>query len=751
MAFVKNIFDKNFIEYASYVIRSRAIPDLEDGLKPVQRRIMHTLFQIDDGRMHKVAGVVGDCMKYHPHGDLSIGAALVVLANKGIFIERQGNFGNIFTGDGASASRYIECCVHPLAKKFLYNPNITEYIPSYDGRGKEPIVFRAKIPVVLIGGAEGIAVGMSTKILPYNLKEVIDAEIKALKNEPFEIYPDVPTGGLIDVSNYNDGNGKIITRAKFDMSDEKRIVITELPVDTTSKELLDSIDTAYKNGKIKISSVEDFTTDHCEIEIKLPRGVYAKDIEKTLYACTACEKSIACQMLVIKDNMPVAMTATEIIKYYAQKLIGIIKDELEFERGSLTEELHLRTLERIFIEERIYKSIEQMKTAETVVKAVKDGFIPFKDELIREVTDEDVDHLLKIPIRRISLFDINKNREQVKEINARLKEIARRLKHLTECAIEYLEGMLEEIKSFTKLDSKKDPRAIDSKLFARQTKITKFSKIDVKDAVSHDISLRYDDNSGYLGTNVSGGREIMKVGPYDRIIALRRTGVYTIFDVPQKVFVDKNMWFCGNAEKEKLNKVLFTIFYRDPETKYVFIKRCRIEQYIMNRDYVIIPDGMELLHVDTREKFSFTLKYEPKPRLKILSETFKAQSFEEKGLKAQGVRLAAKETDSIEIEPDKQMTSIQGELDLGQDEIEKAPVKSALATMEAKRTVKQAEKPQTKVSSISKAGTKPKAKSALATMETKPAAKAKTEAKPKTSAAATKKAAKTPSKDPKKK
>ncbi|MDE5776022.1 MAG: DNA topoisomerase IV subunit A, partial [Treponemataceae bacterium] len=230
MAFVKNLFDKNFIEYASYVIRDRAIPDLEDGLKPVQRRIMHTLFRMDDGRFQKVANVVGECMKYHPHGDSSIGGALVVLANKGVFIERQGNFGNMFTGDGASAPRYIECRVHPLAKEFLVtNPHITKYIPNYDGRSTEPEVYRAKIPVALVIGAEGIAVGMSTKILPYNLREILQAEIKALKNEPFEIFPDVPTGGLIDVSNYNDGTGKIISRAKFDMSDEKKIVITELP------------------------------------------------------------------------------------------------------------------------------------------------------------------------------------------------------------------------------------------------------------------------------------------------------------------------------------------------------------------------------------------------------------------------------------------------------------------------------------------------------------------------------------------
>lgn len=650
MAFVKNLFDKNFIEYASYVIRDRAIPDLEDGLKPVQRRIMHTLFTIDDGRMHKVASVVGDCMKFHPHGDASIGGALVVLANKGIFIARQGNFGNMYTGDEASATRYIECCVHPIAKKFLYNPDITEYIPSYDGRNKEPVVFRAKIPVVLVGGAEGIAVGMSTKILPYNFKEVIDAEIKALRGEDFEIFPDVPTGGLIDVSNYNDGNGKIITRAKFDMSDEKRIVITELPVDTTSKDLLDSIDSAYKAGKIKISSVEDFTTDHCNIEIKLPRGVYAKDVEKALYAYTACEKSISCQMLVIKDNMPVAMTATEVIKYYAKKLTVIIKDELEFERASLTEELHARTLERIFIEERIYKKIEMMKTAESVNRAVKEGFVPFKNELVHEVSDDDVDRLLKIPIRRISLFDINKNKDQVAAINARLKEIARRLKHLTDCAVEYLDSVLEEMKNYTALDPKKDPRAVDPKLMERQTTITSFSAVNAKEIVKRDIPLRYDDK-GYLGTSVSAGKEVIKVTPYDRILIVRKSGIWSVCDVPDKLFVDTGMWFCNYADKDVIGKILFTIIYRDPKTKFCFIKRCRIAGWIMNRDYSFVPDGMEVLHVDSRDKFKFTMRFVKKPRIKISEQEYKASSYEEKGLKANGVRLESREVESVSVEP----------------------------------------------------------------------------------------------------
>ena len=638
MAFVKNLFDKNFIEYASYVIRDRAIPDLEDGLKPVQRRIMHTLFEVNDGLFQKVQFVVGRTMKYHPHGDASIYGALVNLANKEIFIEKQGNFGNKYTGDGASAGRYIECRVHPLAKEFLVtNKEITHYVPNYDGRDLEPEVYRSKLPVTLLIGAEGIAVGMSTKILPYNLKEVLEAEIKCLKGEKFSILPDVSTGGLIDVSNYKDGNGKIITRAKFDTSDEKRIIITELPLDTNAKGLLESIDSAYKAGKIKISSVDNFTTDHCNIEIKLPRGVYSKDVIDALYAYTDCEKTIACSMLVIKDNMPVVMTATEIIKYYAQKLTAIIKDELEFEKRKLTDELHLRTLERIFVEERIYKEIENKRTAETVAKAVKDGFKPFKDELIREVSDEDVEHLLQIPIRRISLFDIQKNREQVKAIKDRLKEINRRLKDLTGCAIEYLDGMLDKFKK------------IAPELLKRNTTVAKFSATDVKEVARQDLSLRYDEK-GYLGINVSGGSELMKVSPYDRIIYVRKNGMYTITDVPDKLFIDKGMWFCALADKEKLPKVLFTVIFKDPETGYASIKRCRIPSWIMNRDYFLAPDGMEVLHIDTREKFTFTLNYVKKPRVKITEEKFKAQDFEEKGLKTLGVRLSAHEVESIKVD-----------------------------------------------------------------------------------------------------
>jgi len=632
MDYIKSLFNRNFLEYASYVIRDRAIPDLEDGLKPVQRRILHTLFEMDDGKFHKVANVVGSCMKYHPHGDSSIGGALVVMANKGLFIERQGNFGNIFTGDGASAARYIECRATSLAKDLMYNPDITKYVPSYDGRNKEPTAFRAKLPIVLLLGAEGIAVGMSTFILPHNVREVIEAEKNFLSGKSFKLYPDFPTGGLVDVSQYADGQGKVLVRAKLDTSDEKRILIRELPFGSTTESIIASIENAARSGKIKVSEINDFTTDKVEIEIKLQRGVYANDALDALYAFTECEKAISCNLLVIKDNNPVQMTVTEIIEDHSRRLVRILKEELELEKVNLTDRLHMRTLERIFIEERIYKRIETMKTADGVIKAVMKGFEPFASELIREVTEDDIEHLLKIPIRRISLYDINKNREEVAVINARIKEINRLLKNLTAYAISVLDGILAKL----------TPEDLE-----RKTQLARFTKVDVKEAVTRDTSLRYDDFTGYLGTGVSGGTEVLKVTPYDRILVMRKTGMYAVMDVPEKVFVDRGMLYCGFSDKEDLAKVLFTVIYRDPKTGYPYIKRCRIGGCIMNRDYFIVPDGAEILYADTRDKFEFTVHYAPRPRIKTLEQTFRARDYAEKGLKALGVRLAAREAVSV--------------------------------------------------------------------------------------------------------
>ena len=632
MDYIRSLFNRNFLEYASYVIRDRAIPDLEDGLKPVQRRILHSLFEMDDGKFHKVANVVGHCMKYHPHGDASIGNALVVLANKELFIDRQGNFGNVITGDSASAARYIECRATPLAKELFYNPDITTYTPSYDGRNREPVSFRAKLPIVLLTGAEGIAVGMSTKIMPHNIREVIEAEKLCLSGKSFSLFPDFYNGGFMDVSGYEDGLGKILVRAKLDTSDEKRIVIREIPYGTTTESLIASIENAARSGKLKISEINDYTTDTVEIELKLQRGVYSNDVVDALYAFTDCEQSISCNLLVIRDNMPVLMTVTDVVKDQAKRLVSILKEELVLEKEHLTDKLHMRTLERIFIEERIYKRIETMKTAEGVINAVLKGFEPFRAELIRDVTADDVDRLLKIPIRRISLYDINKNREEVAAINARIKEINRLLKNLVEYAISVLNAILEKI-------------PVES--MDRRTKITSFTKVDVKEAVTRNLSLKYDRSTGYLGTAVTTGTEIMKVSPYDRIVILRKSGVYTVLDVPEKLFVDKGMWFCGLSDKDVLSRILFTIVYKDGKTGYPCIKRCRIEGYILNRDYLIVPDDAKVLLVGTKDALVFTVKYTPKPRIKTRSQVFTAKDFREKGLKAQGVRLASREVSSV--------------------------------------------------------------------------------------------------------
>jgi len=636
MAFIKNLFDRNFLEYASYVIKDRAIPDLEDGLKPVQRRILHSLFEMDDGKFHKVANVTGHCMKYHPHGEASINPALVVLANKELFIDRQGNFGNLFTGDDASAPRYIECRVTPLAKDIFYNPKLTTWADSYDGRNREPVLFPAKIPVVLVMGVEGIAVGMSTKILPHNVIEVLEAEIACLTGKKFELYPDFPTGGYVDVSEYADGNGKVLVRAKMDTSDPKRILITELPFGSTTESLINSIDSAARNGRIKIMGINDFTTDKVEIEIKLARGVYAQETVDALYAFTECEQSISVNLLVIKNGLPAVMTVTEIIKYHAKQLVKILTKELELEKKELLDKLHLRTLERIFIEERIYKAIEKMKTAKGVQDAVLAGFNPFLKEIgPRKITDDDVEHLLRIPIRRISLYDINKAREEMEQIQARIKEINSHLKNITAYSVSYLKGIITKIKANEEIGRG-----------ARKTLVGEFDKVIAKEVVKRDVELRYDSKSGYLGTNVSGAK-IAEVSPYDRILAIRKNGMYTVMDLSEKAFIGADAWFIGAADKDILSKTIFTIIYKEKDTGYPCIKRCVIEGWIMNKDYFLVPDGAEIMHIDIKPKFIFTVKYKPKPRLKVLSENFKAQDYNVRGLKAGGIRLSAKEAERV--------------------------------------------------------------------------------------------------------
>lgn len=628
MAYVHKLFNDNFLEYASYVIKDRAIPHLDDGLKPVQRRIIHSLLEMDDGKFHKVANVVGHCMKYHPHGDASIYAALVNIAQKDLLIDKQGNFGNIFTGDEASAARYIECRLLPLAKDILHNPEITEYTDSYDGRNREPVVFPAKVPLILVHGAEGIAVGMATKTLPHNFHEVLNALKAALQGQEFQLLPDFPTGGLMDASGYADGQGNVVLRAKLDTSDDKRILIRELPYGTSTADLISSVEAAAKKGKIKIAGISDFTTGEVEIEVKLPRGVYTKEVVDALYAFTSCQITHQVNLLVIKDHLPTQMTVTQVIQHHAKQLVEILKKELELEQRKLLDRLHARTLERIFIEERIYKKIEEEKSKEGVDQAVRVGFEPFKKELIRPIQDEDIERLLQIPIRRISLYDINKNRQEVEEINRRLKEIKHHLAHLTEYALGFLDGLLKKTAG----------------QFPRRTKVSSFKKIDVKDVILRDKKLRYDKATGYLGWGLSSGDIKLEVSELDKVLVMKKDGTYKVFKAPEKLFVGKSVIWVGSADKDDLAKVTFTMLYRGKESGYIYIKRFQIEGYIMEKEYDLLPEGAVFLKMTTRENMIIRLEYKQKSLMRVLDETFPIKNYLVKGSKAGGVRLTTKET-----------------------------------------------------------------------------------------------------------
>ena len=637
MSHVSKIFDENFIEYASYVIRDRAIPDLLDGFKPVQRRIIHTLLEMDDGRYHKVANVVGATMKYHPHGDASIYEALVNLTNCNLFIEGQGNFGNFLTGDGAAAGRYIECRLLPLAKKVLYSPEITEYIDSYDGRNREPVVFPAKLPVVVVQGTSGIAVGMKTDILPHNLLEVIDAQEAVLRGEEIALYPDFPGGGIVDVSAYDDGCGFVSVRARLDVSDPKKIIITELPYGVTSEQMIDSIEDAAKKGKLHIASINDFTADTANIEINLQRNTYTKDMVDALYAYTKCENKISVNPIVIVDDLPKVMPITEMVRFHARHLIDTLTQELHIERGHLVDRLHARTLERIFIEERIYKRIENKNTQEAVNKAVITDFKPFAAELVRELDDDDVERLLKIPIRRISLFDIEKNRSDIEEINAAIAACDEHLAHIVEYALSYLEDL---------------KASIDQDLWKRKTEIGSFGITDAKQIAVRNLELRYDEATGYIGTNMKTGEPLIKVSSYDKIFYMKKDGSYRVINVSDKEFIGtEGIFYINYAEKELLQNVVFTMIFREKESKFYFINRFLITSFITGKLYSILPQGnYKLVKLAIFPNAVITAKYKPGCGYRVMEETFRFADFPvRKTPQTNGIKIITKQLASLTL------------------------------------------------------------------------------------------------------
>ncbi len=640
MSQADKLYRNYFLEYASYVVRDRAIPDLVDGFKPVQRRIMHTLFEMDDGRFMKVANVVGAAMKYHPHGDSSIYEALVNLANAELFIEKQGNYGNFLTGDGAAAGRYIECRLKPFAKKVLYNPEITEYADSYDGRNKEPVVFPAKIPVVVIQGTMGIAVGMSTMILPHNLFEVLEAEKKALRGEDFEIYPDFPGGGIMDVSEYNDGMGKIAVRARLNAEDPKKLVIEELPYGVTSDAMIASIEKANAAGRLKIASISDYTAEKAQIEICWQRGVYSQDMIDVLYATTDCEKKISVNPLVIVDGLPKAVPVTEMIRFHAKHLVEVLQAELENDRKHLLERLRARTLERIFIEERIYKRIETEKTAEAVRSTIVEGFVPFMSEVGGEpLTDEDIERLLKIPIRRISLFDIEKNKAEISEIEGGIKEIDYHLSHI----IEYAEDCLTELEGM-----------VDREAFSRRTEISSFQTLNVRQVAVRNLDIRYDQETGYLGTNIKTGESLLKVSPFDKVFYMKTNGEYRVVAVQDKVFIGtEGIFYINYGDKEIISKEIFTVIYRDRiRDKNVYqIKRFRISSFTTDKVYSVVSgEKAKVKKMSLWPSAIISMKFKPGYGYKILEDTVRFADFPVyKSPSAAGQKLTGKELQSLSL------------------------------------------------------------------------------------------------------
>ena len=622
MAYIDRLYDNYFLEYASYYIKDRAIPHIDDGLKPVQRRILHALHKIDDGKFHKVANVVGQTMQYHPHGDQSIYGALVVLANKDLFIEKQGNFGNIFTGDEAASARYIECRLTPLAKQVLFNKELTGYVDSYDGRNQEPVVFPAKIPVLLAQGAEGIAVGMATKILPHNLIELLEAQIAYLQDRPFQLRPDFPTSGLADFSAYNDGNGKVLVRARLDASDPKRIVIRELAFGTTTEQLIASIEDAVRKNKIKIGAISDYTAENVEIEIKLPRGTYTEEVVDALYAFTDCELSISANLMLINEhNQPQVLSATEVLQHNVDRLVDILKAELRLEADQLNDRLHAKTLEQIFIENRIYKAIEEQTTTAKVALAVRTGLWPFAPQIKREITDDDIETLLKIPIRRISRYDINRAQKEMKEIRARLRQIEKHLDSIIPYAISFIQSLVDKYRD----------------QFPRRTKIVEIKRVDVRSAANRNLKLRYDKKTGYLGHQING-TPLFDVSLYDSVVAIRKDGTYSVVHAPDKLFVGKGMLHCGLIDKD----LVFSIVYKD-KAGASYIKRCTIDKFILGRSYDLVPAECKVLKLTTDSDKKIALAYKPKPRLRKLNEVFPIGQYPVRGLRAGGIRLTTKE------------------------------------------------------------------------------------------------------------
>lgn len=560
-----------FLDYASYVILERAVPAIEDGFKPVQRRIMQSMKDLDDGRYNKVANIVGHTMQYHPHGDASIGDAMVQIGQKDLLIDTQGNWGNILTGDGAAAPRYIEARLSKFALEVVFNPKVTHWQASYDGRKKEPINLPVKFPLLLTQGAEGIAVGLSTKVLPHNFNELIDASIKHLQGKSFKILPDFPTGGIMDASDYNDGmrGGRIRTRAKIDQLDKNTLVITEIPFGTNTSTLIDSILRANDKGKIKIRKVEDNTAAEVEILIHLPSNISPDKTIDALYAFTACESSVSPLGCVIEDNKPLFIGVTEMLRRSTDRTVDLLKQELEIQLNELEEQWHFASLERIFIENRIYRDIEEEETWEGVITAIDEGLKPHITHLKRPVTRDDIIRLTEIRIKRISKFDIDKAQQKIEALEDDIAVVKNHLDHLIDYAIDYFKKLKEKY----------------GKGRERKTEIRLFDDIEATKVVIRNTKLYVNREEGFIGTSLRRDEYVADCSDIDDIIVFTEDGKMMVTKVDAKTFVGKGIIHVA-VFKRRDKRTIYNMIYRDGGAKgTTYVKRFAVTSITRDREY----------------------------------------------------------------------------------------------------------------------------------------------------------------------
>ncbi|MEQ8530440.1 MAG: DNA gyrase/topoisomerase IV subunit A, partial [Imperialibacter sp.] len=567
---VSGMYESWFLDYASYVILERAVPAIEDGFKPVQRRILHAMKEMDDGRFNKVANIIGSTMQYHPHGDASIGDAIVNIGQKDLLIETQGNWGDIRTGDRAAAPRYIEARLSKFALEVVFNPQTTNWQLSYDGRKREPVTLPVKFPLLLAQGVEGIAVGLSTKLLPHNFRELIEASIAVLKGKKNNIMPDFPTGGLADFSDYNEGKrgGKVRVRAKIEELDKKTLIIKDIPFGTTTTNLMDSIVKANDKGKIKVKKVVDNTAKDVEIEVHLAPGVSPDITIDALYAFTDCEVSISPNACVIVEDKPVFMSVNDILKVCTNQTVNLLKRELEIRRAELMEKMLFSSLEKIFIENRIYRDIEECETWEAVLDTIDKGLDPFKSQFYREIVQDDILKLTEIKIKRISKFDSFKADELMKKLQEELEEVNYNLENLVEYAIKYYQSLLDKY----------------GKGRERLTEIAQFDTIAATVVAANNQKLYVNRADGFIGYGLKKDEYICECSDLDDIIAFRRDGKFSVVKIQDKVFVGKDILYAGVFKKND-ERMVYNAVYVDGKSGRSMIKRFQVLGVTRDKEY----------------------------------------------------------------------------------------------------------------------------------------------------------------------